>query len=64
MVPIGISATQNGPIRKDQTSLWNATGTGTHESKNARIYSPLGLAKSDQGEYKEAMTFFEKSLEI
>ena len=36
----------------------------THESEKAPIYNQLGLAKYNQGQYKEAITFYEKSLVI
>jgi tetratricopeptide (TPR) repeat protein len=36
----------------------------TDESEKGDIYCQLGLAKNDQGEYQEAITFYEKSLEI
>jgi tetratricopeptide (TPR) repeat protein len=34
------------------------------ESEKALIYNQLGVAKLNQGEYKEAITLYEKSLEI
>jgi tetratricopeptide (TPR) repeat protein len=34
------------------------------DREKANIYHQLGLAKDDQGEYKEAITFYEKALEI
>jgi tetratricopeptide (TPR) repeat protein len=34
------------------------------DSDEAYIYSQLGAAKDDQGEYKEAITFYEQALEI
>jgi tetratricopeptide (TPR) repeat protein len=36
----------------------------TSESDKAVMYGRLGLVKNGQGEYKEAMIFYEKSLEI
>jgi tetratricopeptide (TPR) repeat protein len=36
----------------------------TEERKIASIYNQLGWAKYNQGEYKEAITFYEKALEI
>jgi tetratricopeptide (TPR) repeat protein len=36
----------------------------TEESAKAPIYNQLGLIKNRQGEYQEAITFYEKSLEI
>jgi tetratricopeptide (TPR) repeat protein len=36
----------------------------TNKSEKQPIYSQLGLAKYDQGEYEEAITFFDKSLAI
>jgi tetratricopeptide (TPR) repeat protein len=36
----------------------------TDESEKAGIYGQLGSVKNDQGEYKEAIEFFEKTLEI
>ena len=36
----------------------------TNESEKAPIYNQLGLAKYSQGKYKEAITYYEKSLEI
>ena len=36
----------------------------TNESKMAPIYGQIGLAKYSQGEYKEAITFYEKAMEI
>ena len=36
----------------------------TDETKKGDIYRLLGIAKNDQAEYKEAITFYEKSLEM
>ena len=36
----------------------------TNESGKASIYGQIGLAKSSQGQYKEAITFYEKVVEI
>jgi Tfp pilus assembly protein PilF len=36
----------------------------TEEREKSPIYHQLGSIKDDQGEYKEAITFYEKSLEI
>jgi hypothetical protein len=36
----------------------------TNESEKAPIYHQLGCAKADQGEHKEAITFYEKAVEI
>jgi tetratricopeptide (TPR) repeat protein len=36
----------------------------TEESAKAPIYNQLGLIKNRQGEYQEAITFYEKALEI
>ena len=36
----------------------------TDESEKAPIYHQLGWTKYNQGEYKEAITFYEKALEI
>ncbi|CAF1133141.1 unnamed protein product [Adineta steineri] len=36
----------------------------THESRKATIYNQLGRIKNRQGEYSEALTYFEKALEI
>jgi len=61
---LGLALLKTGQSEKTKQVYGMLLEQETHESKKARIYSPLGLAKSDQGEYKEAMTFFEKSLEI
>jgi tetratricopeptide (TPR) repeat protein len=36
----------------------------TNESEKTTIYSQLGSVKSDQGEYQEAVTFYEKALAL
>ena len=36
----------------------------TDEDEQAHLYHMLGLIKDDQGEYEEAIEFYEKSLEI
>ncbi|CAF1082145.1 unnamed protein product [Adineta steineri] len=36
----------------------------TNESEKAPIYNQLGMIKDDQGKYSEALTYYEKALEI
>ena len=36
----------------------------TNESEKAPIYHQIGWAKDNQGEYKEAITYYEKAVEI
>ena len=36
----------------------------TEESRKAPIYHQLGMMKDEQGEYQEAIAFYEKCLEI
>ncbi|CAF3363082.1 unnamed protein product, partial [Rotaria socialis] len=36
----------------------------SHDSDRAHIYHMLGMMKNNQGEYQQAVTFYEKSLEI
>ncbi|CAF2848830.1 unnamed protein product [Rotaria sp. Silwood2] len=43
---------------------WTRSGQTSSESDKAHIYDQLGWLKDDQGQYKEAVSFYEQSLEI
>ena len=48
-------------LKKFMKFYWSQT---TNESEKASIYHHLGIVKCNQGEYKQAVTFYEKSIEI
>jgi tetratricopeptide (TPR) repeat protein len=53
-----------GQAEKAQQVYENILEQTTDESEKAPIYHQLGLAMKNQGEYEEALIFFEKALEI
>jgi preprotein translocase subunit SecA/nephrocystin-3 len=55
---------QMGQSEKAQQVYEILLKQATEESAKAPIYNQLGSTKKDQGEYQEAITFYEKSIEI
>jgi tetratricopeptide (TPR) repeat protein len=53
-----------GQFQKSQQVYEALLEQATDESDKAPIYNQLGLMKDSQGEYEEALTFYEKTLEI
>jgi tetratricopeptide (TPR) repeat protein len=53
-----------GQFRKAEEVYAAMLEQSTDESEKGNIYYQLGSIKIDQGEYEEAITFYEKSLEI
>ena len=65
MVSIGFSTSYNmGQFDKSEEVYQILLEQTTNESEKAPIYHQLGSAKYSQGEYKEAITFYEKAVEI
>ena len=61
---MGILLLKMGQFAKAQEVYETLLKQATYEDEKAPIYQLLGSAKFEQGEYKEAVTLFEKSLEI
>ena len=61
---LGMALRRMGQFQKCQQVYEVMLEQATDESKKGNIYDQLGSAKSVQGEYKEAITYYEKSLEI
>jgi tetratricopeptide (TPR) repeat protein len=61
---LGLVLHKMGHFQKSQQVYEILLEQATNESDNAPIYNELGLMKYEQGEYKEAITFYKKSLEI
>ena len=61
---LGLVLYKMGQFQKSQQVYEVLLEQATNESDKAPIYNQLGLMKDNQGEYKEAITFYEKSLEI
>jgi tetratricopeptide (TPR) repeat protein len=53
-----------GQFQKAQQVYETMLGQSTDEREKGNIYCQLGSVKGDQGEYQEAITFYDKSLEI
>ena len=53
-----------GQFQKSQQVYEVLLDQATNEEGKAPIYHQLGIMKRNQGEYKEAITFYEKSIEI
>jgi tetratricopeptide (TPR) repeat protein len=61
---LGLVLDNMGQFEKSQQVFEVLVDQATDESTKAYIYGQLGIMKRKQGEYKEAITFYEKSLEI
>jgi tetratricopeptide (TPR) repeat protein len=61
---LGIVLLKMGHPKKAQQIYEILLEQTTDESEKAPIYGQLGVFKNEQGEYQEAITFYEKSLEI
>jgi tetratricopeptide (TPR) repeat protein len=61
---LGLVLLQMGQSEKAQQVYEILLEQATEESAKAPIYHQLGLIKNRQGEYQEAITFYEKALEI
>ena len=61
---LGLLLVKMGQSAKAQQVYETLLEQTTDESEKANIYERLGNAKYNQGEYKEALAFYEKSLEI
>jgi tetratricopeptide (TPR) repeat protein len=61
---LGLMLFKMGQSNKAQEVYQALLDQTTYESERAPIYSQLGSAKYNQGEYQEAIVFYEKSLEI
>jgi Tfp pilus assembly protein PilF len=61
---LGIVLRKMGHPKKAQEVYEILLEQATDESEKALIYHELGWAKDDQGEYTEAITFYEKSIAI
>jgi tetratricopeptide (TPR) repeat protein len=61
---LGLVLFQMGQSEKAQQVYENLLKQTTEESKKGNIYDRLGSVKYNQGEYNEAIRFYEKSLEI
>jgi tetratricopeptide (TPR) repeat protein len=55
---------QHGQLNKAEEMYLELLDQATEENQKAFIYYHLGSIKSDQGEYREAVKFYEKSIEI
>jgi tetratricopeptide (TPR) repeat protein len=60
---LGSVLLQMGQPKKAQQVYEILLEQATEESEKAPIYGQLGSVKDDQGEYQEAITFYEKSIE-
>jgi tetratricopeptide (TPR) repeat protein len=61
---LGLVLLQMGQPKKAQQVYEILLEQATDESEKAPIYNQLGRVKHNQGEYQEAITFYEKSIEI
>ena len=61
---LGWALFKMGQFQKCQQVYEVMLEQATDEIEKGNIYCQLGTAKKDQGEYKEAITYYEKSLEI
>jgi tetratricopeptide (TPR) repeat protein len=61
---LGLMLRKLGKFQKAQQVFETMLEETTDENEKGNIYNGLGLDKQSQGEYKEAIAFFEKSLEI
>jgi tetratricopeptide (TPR) repeat protein len=61
---MGLLLLKIGQLDKAQQVYQILAEQTTNDSEKVTIYGQLALAKSDKGEYKDAITFYEKSLEI
>jgi tetratricopeptide (TPR) repeat protein len=61
---LGLVLRKMGQPKKAQQVYEILLEQTTKESEKPHIYHQLGLFKDEQGEYQEAITFYEKSLEI
>jgi tetratricopeptide (TPR) repeat protein len=61
---LGLVLRKMGQPKKAQQVYEILLEQATKESEKPHIYHQLGLFKYEQGEYQEAITFYEKSLEI
>ncbi len=61
---IGLLLCKMGQYEKSQQVYELLLEQTTNDSEKDYIYERLGTVKYEQGEYKEAMTFYEKALEI
>jgi tetratricopeptide (TPR) repeat protein len=61
---LGLVLYKMGRFDKSQQVYETLLDQTTDESKKARIYHEIALAKDAQGEYKEAITFLGKAVEI
>ena len=61
---LGLMLDKMGQFEKSQQVYEVLLEQATNESEKAVIYYQIASAKDDQGEYKEAITFYEKALEI
>jgi tetratricopeptide (TPR) repeat protein len=61
---LGFVLLKMGQLEKAQQVYETLLKQETEESVKVAIYNQLGMVKGSLGEYQEAITFFEKSLEI
>jgi tetratricopeptide (TPR) repeat protein len=61
---LGLVLDKMGQFQKSQQVFEVLLEQATDESDKAPIYGQLGIMRNRQGEYKEAITFYEKALEI
>jgi tetratricopeptide (TPR) repeat protein len=61
---LGLVLYKMGQFQKSQRVYEVLLDQATDESDKAPIYHQLGMMKRNQGEYKEAITFYEKSIGI
>ena len=61
---LGLVLRKMGQFEKSEQVYEVLLEQATNESNKAPIYNQLGIMKREQGEYKEAITFSEQSLEI
>jgi tetratricopeptide (TPR) repeat protein len=61
---LGLVLRQMGQLQKSQEVYQVLLDEATNESDKAPIYHQIASAKVDQGEYKEALSYYEKALEI
>jgi tetratricopeptide (TPR) repeat protein len=61
---LGMMLRKMGQFDKSQQVFEALLDQTTDESEKAPIYHQIALAKDDQGEYEEAITFYDKVLEI
>jgi tetratricopeptide (TPR) repeat protein len=61
---LGLVLRKMGQFQKSQQVYEVLLGQATNEGSKASIYHQLGVMNAEQEEYKEAIIFFEKSIEI